>query len=74
MAMVLDQSQEKEKLDQVDLVLPGKQSALSSEVARSARKAVKQLEKLKPSKLLREGFIKDVLGSDSEVDEIAKEL
>lgn len=40
MVMGLDQSQEREKLDRLELVLPGKQSALVSAVARSAKNPV----------------------------------
>ncbi|KAJ9545887.1 hypothetical protein OSB04_025594 [Centaurea solstitialis] len=40
LVMGLDQSQEREKLDRVDLGLPGKQAALVSAVARAAKKPV----------------------------------
>ncbi|KAI3757386.1 hypothetical protein L6452_04923 [Arctium lappa] len=40
LVMGLDQSQEREKLDRVQLVLPGKQAALVSAVARAAKKPV----------------------------------
>ncbi|XP_024970716.1 probable beta-D-xylosidase 7 [Cynara cardunculus var. scolymus] len=40
LVMGLDQSQEREKLDRLQLVLPGKQEALVSAVARAAKKPV----------------------------------
>ncbi|KAL7585206.1 probable beta-D-xylosidase 7 [Lactuca sativa] len=40
MVMGLDQTQEREKLDRLDLVLPGKQSALVSAIAKSVKNPV----------------------------------